>query len=107
MDTFTLSILISIFVGILHFIWKQGHKNFDHFKKRGIPNLKPIFYFGTHWPLVKQSVSLGEFLQNAFDEFPDAPITGLFDRQMPIYLLRDPELIKQIAVKDFEHFIGE
>lgn len=31
-------------------------------------------------------------------------IYGLFDFRKPQYIVRDPEAIKQIAVKDFEHF---
>lgn len=30
---------------------------------------------------------------------------GLFDSGKPLLVIRDPELIKQITVKDFEHFL--
>uniref|UniRef100_A0A8D8PE48 Cytochrome P450 9e2 n=1 Tax=Culex pipiens TaxID=7175 RepID=A0A8D8PE48_CULPI len=32
-------------------------------------------------------------------------VFGLFDTMMPMFVLRDPELIKLIAIKDFEYFI--
>lgn len=31
-------------------------------------------------------------------------IAGMFTFRTPQYLVRDPEIIKQIAVKDFDHF---
>lgn len=31
-------------------------------------------------------------------------IFGLFDLRRPMYFVRDPELVKQLAIKDFDHF---
>lgn len=31
-------------------------------------------------------------------------IFGMFDFRKPFYFIRDPEIIKQLAVKDFDHF---
>lgn len=31
-------------------------------------------------------------------------ISGFFDRRDPIFVIRDPELLKQLTVKDFDHF---
>lgn len=33
-------------------------------------------------------------------------IYGVFDQRQPLYLIRDPEVIKQIAIKDFDHFVN-
>lgn len=35
----------------------------------------------------------------------DFRIIGLFDFRSPLFLIRDPEMIKQIAVKDFDNFV--
>ena len=32
-------------------------------------------------------------------------IGGIFQLMQPVYLVRDPELIKHVTVKDFEHFV--
>lgn len=32
-------------------------------------------------------------------------IFGFFNMTEPIYMVRDPEIVKQIAVKDFDHFV--
>jgi cytochrome P450 family 9 len=32
-------------------------------------------------------------------------IGGMFQLMQPVYLVRDPELVKHVTVKDFEHFV--
>ncbi|KAJ8729843.1 hypothetical protein PYW07_016881 [Mythimna separata] len=43
-------------------------------------------------------------LQEAHDAFPDEKYVGFAEFTMPIILIRDPDLIKTITVKDFEYF---
>ena len=31
---------------------------------------------------------------------------GIFEFLQPLFLIRDPELIKQITIKDFDHFVN-
>ena len=33
-------------------------------------------------------------------------VYGVFDQRTPVFFLRDPEVIKQIAIKDFDHFVN-
>ncbi|XP_075148981.1 putative cytochrome P450 9f2 isoform X2 [Haematobia irritans] len=33
-------------------------------------------------------------------------VYGVFDQRQPLYMIRDPDLVKQIAIKDFEHFVN-
>jgi cytochrome P450 family 9 len=37
--------------------------------------------------------------------FSSYRISGMFEFLKPIYFIRDPKLVKKIAVKDFEHFV--
>lgn len=39
-----------------------------------------------------------------YNMHPEERYTGLYQFHTPILLVRDPELIKQVTVKDFEHF---
>lgn len=32
-------------------------------------------------------------------------ITGLFEFRKPLFLIRDPKLLKKLAVKDFDYFM--
>lgn len=33
-------------------------------------------------------------------------VYGVYDGRKPIYLIRDPQLVKQIMIKDFDHFVN-
>ncbi|XP_062558846.1 cytochrome P450 9e2-like [Armigeres subalbatus] len=48
--------------------------------------------------------SFTDYVKTIYDSFPDAKVFGVMNTILPLYVVRDPELIKQIAVRDFEHF---
>lgn len=106
MEIITWILVISILAILSYYLYKIGTANFDHFEQRGIPFIKPLPFIGTGLPILTRKISGIELIRNVCNEFPDAKIVGLFDRTYPVYLIKDPELIKQIAVKDFEYFIG-
>lgn len=37
--------------------------------------------------------------------FPTNRVFGVFQVTSPLFLIRDPKLVKQLAVKDFDHFV--
>ncbi|EAT33135.1 AAEL014611-PA [Aedes aegypti] len=37
--------------------------------------------------------------------FPESKVVGFYELTKPVFMLRDPEVIKQITVKDFDHFM--
>ncbi|KAJ8728419.1 hypothetical protein PYW08_016804 [Mythimna loreyi] len=45
-----------------------------------------------------------EDMQLAYDAFPDERYVGFMDYSTPVILVRDPQLSKQITIKDFDHF---
>lgn len=32
-------------------------------------------------------------------------VSGIFDFSSPVYIIRDPQMIKQLTVKEFDHFL--
>lgn len=106
MEFFTVA-LATIFFLLLNWLWRAGHKNFDIFEKQGVKFIKPTFFVGNLWPFIAKKVTLRDYVVEVFNKFPSAKVTGLFNRSTPIYMIKDTELIKQLGVKDFDHFIGE
>ncbi|XP_017770257.1 PREDICTED: cytochrome P450 9e2-like [Nicrophorus vespilloides] len=43
-------------------------------------------------------------VKNLYFAFPNNRYAGIYQITQPMLMIRDPELIKQLAVKDFEHF---
>lgn len=50
-------------------------------------------------------VTFPDFVKTIYEKYPSARVFGFFDTTTPIFVIRDPELIKRIAVKDFDHFV--
>lgn len=100
MEIFVLSILFGVCV--LFLLWVK--RKFEYFKDRGIPYLKPEFYFGNARG-VGTKIHLSELLRKVYLEFKnESPIAGLFLYTNPVYVITDPELVKQIFVRDFNNF---
>jgi len=76
----------------------------DYFERRGIQHLKPTFAIGNTGGMYFRKYRTTDFLQNLYKKFPNKKIFGMFDFRQPFFFLRDPEIIKQLTVKDFDHF---
>ncbi|KAI5711173.1 hypothetical protein M8J75_014791 [Diaphorina citri] len=49
--------------------------------------------------------SFHEYQRDAYFKFEGHPYAGLYEGRRPSLMLRDPELIKHVMVRDFEHFV--
>lgn len=76
---------------------------FQYWERRGIPSLKASFPLGNFGPAALQRLSVGEVLRNLYNQSTDRFI-GVHVMARPILILRDPELIRRIFIKDFAHF---
>uniref|UniRef100_A0A182MYK0 Uncharacterized protein n=1 Tax=Anopheles dirus TaxID=7168 RepID=A0A182MYK0_9DIPT len=95
---------LALVVGLLVAAYRYFTKDYFYFADKSIPFLKPSFPFGNAGPLLMKKVDLFQHFKNLYDAFPEARIFGMFSMRQPVYVVRDPELVKQITVKDFDHF---
>ena len=56
-------------------------------------------------PIVFRALSFPDFVVYMYDKLKGHKYGGVHQFLTPIVLLRDPELIKMVTVKDFEHFL--
>ncbi|EAA43283.1 AGAP012295-PA [Anopheles gambiae str. PEST] len=92
------SVLVALYVYLTH--------NNDFFKKYPIPCLPVEPLFGSSRQFLLKKISFSEFVRSNYERFPNAKMYGMFEMFTPMFVIRDPELIKQITVKDFDHFIN-
>jgi cytochrome P450 family 9 len=69
-----------------------------------IPHKPPIPLLGNMAPFVFRRTSHMENLQNIYNMFPNAKYFGLYDFGRPAIVIRDPDLINTIAIKQFDNF---
>ncbi|XP_003704281.2 putative cytochrome P450 6a14 [Megachile rotundata] len=82
-----------------YFIW-----NFNFWKSRGIPGPKPIPMFGNVLAPMIGTVSLAQFLTDLYMKYRNEPMIGIFARRTPILIVQDPDIIKDVLIKDFSKF---
>jgi cytochrome P450 family 9 len=56
-------------------------------------------------PVLLQTLSFPDFLSDIYNRLKGHKYGGVYQLMNPVLLLRDPELIKMVTVKDFEHFL--
>uniref|UniRef100_A0A182LYC0 Uncharacterized protein n=1 Tax=Anopheles culicifacies TaxID=139723 RepID=A0A182LYC0_9DIPT len=98
-------VTLALVVGLCVAAYRYVTKNYFYFADKPIPFLKPSFPFGNAGPILMKKVTLFEHFKNLYDAFPNARIHGMFNMRQPAYVVRDPELVKQITVKDFDYFV--
>lgn len=76
---------------------------YSYWKRRGVKFIEPTFLFGNFGPTFRQQLSIGELARTFYNSTSDAFI-GIFVAFKPSLVIRDPELIRTILIKDFQHF---
>jgi cytochrome P450 family 6 len=99
---YMISVIAAIFTG-LYFIVTR---NFNFWKKLGIPYVKPTPFVGNLKDCVLLKTTIGEQLQRIYNEHSDKPYVGIFSFDKPSLLIRDLELVKNVLVKDFQTFMN-
>ncbi|XP_073817820.1 probable cytochrome P450 9f2 [Musca autumnalis] len=94
--------LLLIAVGCFYY-WAT--KNFNYFKKRNLEYEKPMILFGNSYEILMKRKTGFDVLCEMHERHKGI-VYGAFDGRDPVLMIRDPELIKQIVIKDFDHFIN-
>ncbi|XP_014257089.1 probable cytochrome P450 6a13 [Cimex lectularius] len=77
-----------------------------YWEKRKIPYVPPTFPFGNIKDIIFMHKTLGEVYDEIYWKFKDLPYGGMYRFISPSIMLRDPELIKAVFVKEFNSFQG-
>ncbi|CAD6240451.1 GSCOCT00008795001.2-RA-CDS, partial [Cotesia congregata] len=79
-------------------------RKFKYWKKRGVAEIPPIPFVGNFGDCLMTKRSGGQWAQDMYEWSAGLPYMGFYVFDRPFLLLRDPELIKNILVKDFNYF---
>ncbi|KAH8267147.1 hypothetical protein KR018_012256, partial [Drosophila ironensis] len=92
------------FLAIVFLIYKWSIATFQTFEKRNLPYEKPWPFFGNTAAPAFQKTSNQKHLTEFYQRMRHHKIVGFFNMRTPLIQLNDPELIKKVCVKDFDHF---
>nr|AGI03843.1 cytochrome P450 6BQ8 [Tribolium castaneum] len=107
LNNFTLNILavfVTILVGVIvYFKW-----HLSYWDRLGVPSLSPVLFFGDTKDLILSKCTIGEQFRVFYNKFKSKGFKhgGIFFGPVPFYIAIDPEIIKHILQKDFQHFMN-
>ncbi|XP_014476474.1 PREDICTED: uncharacterized protein LOC106745409 [Dinoponera quadriceps] len=104
-SSFVLLLTTLCTIGVLKFL-AVLYDVYTYWSKRGVPHIRTIPTLGTPWQVIFRRISFPDYTKFVYNYDQDAKYIGLMDMATPLVLLRDPQLIKDVMVKDFEHFPG-
>ncbi|GBP77545.1 Cytochrome P450 9e2, partial [Eumeta japonica] len=80
-------------------------KVINAFTSKGLKVIPGIPVFGSFWRSTFQWKHIVEDIHDFYNSFPNERYVGIFENNSPIILVRDIEIIKQITVDNFHHFV--
>ncbi|XP_063917833.1 cytochrome P450 9e2-like [Zophobas morio] len=95
-------ILVAVAAALGYWVLIRPHK---YWLKKGVKQGNPAFIFGESWAKLTQKQSFPEMVEMVYNMHPNTRYSGFYQFLLPTLVLKDPELIKQITVKDFDHFV--
>ncbi|GBP33400.1 Cytochrome P450 6B2 [Eumeta japonica] len=72
--------------------------------QRRVLGPKPIPFVGNFGRVIFLKESVTKFSNRLYNAYPDEKVVGIYQGMKPWLLVRDPELIKNVLIKNFSHF---
>lgn len=101
-----MSLLVTLFAVIatsILFVWLYVKYAYNYWKRKGVPYLRPKFPFGAFTKGFLQIISIDDQVREIYDSTSE-PFIGCYSLLQPVMVVRDPELIRTILIKDFAKF---
>nr|CAD7460379.1 unnamed protein product [Timema tahoe] len=83
-----------------------GTWNYDYYSKQNIPYVKPLPFFGNMAPIIFRRIAAADHGLRLYRAYKGHRLSGMFQFTCPRTIIRDIELLKMIAIKDFDHFMN-
>jgi len=93
-------IFLALGIGLLYCYFKS---KYTYWKSRGVPYKEPTFPLGNIFDSVRSGEPAGKYIAKLYNEFR-GPYFGFFAFAQPFLVLKDPDIIKRVLIKDFHIF---
>nr|QZM07484.1 cytochrome P450 monooxygenase CYP6BK30 [Lasioderma serricorne] len=98
--------IVAIFTALFGVVYAFFQWRFRHWERKGLPYLKPTFPFGNAPNPITHRARRGDVALTWYKEMKKLGLkhAGVFGFHKPLYVVIDPDYIKSILIKDFQHF---
>ena len=87
----------------LGYWWLCG--KWKYWEEQGIPGPTPSLPAGNFGAIMSMKVHMLDWFKDLYHQFPDQKIVGIYTLHRPIMVVNDPDIARQILVRDFSHFV--
>ncbi|XP_046617580.1 cytochrome P450 6k1-like [Neodiprion virginianus] len=95
---------ILILLSLIFSAYLYMTRNFKYWEKQGVFELQPTAFIGNFKDCLLFRRSAGEFLKDLYDKGKGLKYLGFYIFDKPALLIRDPVIIKNVLIKDFNYF---
>jgi cytochrome P450 family 6 len=89
---------------VLAVVYAYFKMSFTYWKKRNIPYVEPIFPFGNFSDAFFLRKNIGQVHESFYKKLDGEKYGGIYSFTKPRFTVRDPDIIKNILIKDFTSF---
>jgi cytochrome P450 family 6 len=101
----TLVLVVGVLaVCVLAAVYAYFKVSFNYWTKRNVPYANPTFPFGNFGDMLFLKASVGHLFANIYKELDGEKYGGTYAFTKPGFIFRDPDIIKNVLVKDFSSF---
>lgn len=98
-----LLILAAVLVTLIATAFIYIKYKFSYWKRRGVAYIEPSIPFGNLGPVITLKKSIDQVLKDLYND-SNEPIVGIYTALRPSLLIRDPSIVRDILIKDFQSF---
>ncbi|CAD6201249.1 GSCOCT00013984001.2-RA-CDS, partial [Cotesia congregata] len=98
--------ILVIISGVLFTIYYWTVSTHNHWKRMGISGPRPSPLVGNMGSFFVGKVSIVELLDNLYNKWKNERFIGIFNGRTPVLMVMDPDLVRNILIKDFNIFPG-
>lgn len=102
-ESYALDVLLTL-VTLAYVVYAYFTSTHSYWKDRGIPYFKPSLFFGSMKDLLFNRKGFSDIQLDIYNEAPDAKVVGYFEFRQPKLMIRDPDLVEKVLIKDFPKF---
>ena len=98
--------MILVYLGcLLLILYYLYTRNYDYWESRGVPFEKPFFLFGNFYKIFSGKQHISHRIREIYNNF-SSPYVGIYIFNQPNLIIRSPDVLKRILVKDFDKFVN-
>ncbi|XP_017758026.1 PREDICTED: probable cytochrome P450 6a14 [Eufriesea mexicana] len=95
---------VGLAVTVLILLYYYSKSKLEYWRKRGVNGPKPLPFLGNYKDVFLGKASVSDSFEDAYNNFRDEQVVGIYVGHTPLLVLRDPDIIKTVLIKDFSVF---